>query len=76
MQTILMHSELHVWFPFRLSMDNEHHLIYPVGNQILDTQVYQSYNIGNRILTEPHNVVVAIHCCLVGHCNCAVIDIK
>ena len=35
MQTTLMHSELHVWFPFRFSIYDEHHIIAPVGKQLL-----------------------------------------
>ena len=72
-QTTIMNSELHVWFPFILSTDDKHHLIAPVGNQVLEAQVVQCYNIGDGIFAEPHIVVVAVHRCLMGHCNCAAI---
>ena len=62
-----MHYELHVWFPFRFSMDNEHHIFAPVGDKLLETQVAQRYNISDGIFTEPHTVVVAIFRFLVGH---------
>ena len=62
-----MHYEMHVWFPFRFSMDDEHNLISPVGNQVLEMQVSQRYNIGDRIFTEPKTVVVAVHRYLAGH---------
>ena len=76
MQTTIIHSELHVWFPFIFSMENEHHLVAPVGDKVVETQVAQRYNIGNVIFTEPHIVVVDIPCCLVGHCYRAIIDLK
>ena len=75
-QTGLVHSELHVGFPIRLSMNDEYHLIDPVGNKVLDTQVAQGYDIGNGIFTKPHTFVVAVHCCLVANCHCAAIDLK
>ena len=66
-QTRLVHSELHVGFPIRLSMDDEYNLIAPVGNKVMETQVAQGYDIGDGIFTVPHTIVVAIHHCLVGH---------
>ena len=71
-----MHYELHVWFTFRFYMYYEHHLIASVGNQVLETQVAQHYNIGDGIFTEPHTGVVAIHHYIVGQCHCAIIGIK
>ena len=71
-----MHYELHVWFPFRFSLDNEHHPIAPFGNQVLDTQISHSYTIGDGIFTEPHTVALDIPRCLVGHCHCAVISLR
>ena len=50
--------------------------INPVGNQVLDTQVAQRYNIGDGIFTEPHTVVLAVHRWLVGHCHCVAIALK
>ena len=76
MQTTIMHYELHVCFPFRFSMDDKHNLINSVGNQVPETQVSQCYNISNGVLTEAHTVVVAVHCCLVGHFHCAAIAIS
>ena len=75
-QNSLMHSELHAWFNFRLYMYNEHHLTSPVGHQVLETQVSHHYNIVGGISTEPHTVVVAVHCCLVGNYNCADFTLK
>ena len=40
-QTALMHSELLIWFTLRLYMDDEHHLVAPVGDKVLETQVDQ-----------------------------------
>ena len=57
-------------------MDDEHHLVATIGDDVLDTQVAQHYNIGGEIFTEPHTVVVAIHSCLVGHSYCVDIDLK
>ena len=49
MYTNLVHSEIYVWFPFRLSMENEHHIVAPVGEEVMETQVAQKYNIGDGI---------------------------
>ena len=76
MQTYLIHSELNVWFDFRFSIDYEHHLITTVGNQILEMQVTHRYNIGDDVLNEPHTVVVAVHCCFVGHCRLSAIALR
>ena len=76
MQTTLIHSELHVWFPFIFSMYNEHHIIAPLGNQVLETQVAQRYNISDVIFTEAHTAVVGVHPYLVEHCHCATIYLK
>ena len=76
MQTTLMNSELNVWFPFRLSIDDEHHIVTPVGDEVLETQISQRYNIGDGIFTEPHTVVLAIHRWLVGHCHHDAIALK
>ena len=48
-QTGLVHSELHVWFPIRLSMNDEYNLIAPVGNKVMETQVSQGYDIGDDL---------------------------
>ena len=66
-QTALIHSELNVGFPLRLSMDDEHNLVAPVGDKVLETQVGQGCDIGDGVFTKPHTIVVAIHHCLVGH---------
>ena len=42
-------------------MNDEHHLIAPIGNQVLETQVTQRYNIGDVIFTGPYTVVVSVH---------------
>ena len=73
-QTALMYSELHVGFPFRISMENEHHLVAPVDDEVLETKVSQDYDIGDGVFTKPHTIVVSIHRCLVGHNHCADID--
>ena len=75
-QTRLVHSELHVGFPIRLSMDDEYHLISPVGNKVLETQVAQGYDIGDGVFTVPHTIMLAIHHCLVGHCHHAAVALQ
>ena len=75
-QTALMYSELHVWFTFRLSMDDEHHLLSPIDDEVLNMQVAQGYDIGNGVFTRPHTIVVAIHLCLVGLCHSAAIALR
>ena len=75
-QTRLVHSELHVGFPIILSMDDEYHLIYPVGNKVLETQVAQGYDIGDGVFTKPHTIVVDIYCFLVGHFHRATIALQ
>ena len=75
MQTDLIHSELHVGFPFRFSMDDEHHIIAPVDDEVLETQVYQVYDIGDGVFTKPHTIVLDFHRCLVGQCHCDSVDI-
>ena len=57
-------------------MDNENHLIAPVGNQVLEMKVSQIYNIGDGIFNKPHTVVLVVHRCLVRNCNCAAIALK
>ena len=76
MYTTFMNSELHIWFTFRLFMNNEHHLVVLLCNEVLETQVYQRYNIGDESFAEPHTVVIAIHCLLVGHCHCTEISLN
>ena len=71
-----MHYELNVLFYFRFSIYDEHHLINPVGDEALETQVAQCYNIGDSIFTESHTFVVAINRWLAGHCHCAAIYCK
>ena len=73
MQTILINSEPHVGFNLRLSIDDEHHLVAPLGDKVLETQVPHGYDIGDRVFTQSHTIVVLIHCCLMGHCYCAAI---
>ena len=36
-QTTLMNSELHALFFHRLSMSDEHNIVYPVGDEVLET---------------------------------------
>ena len=76
MQTTLMHPELRIWFPLRLSMYDEHHLISPVGNQVMEAQVSQCYNIGDGIFKETHTIVVAVKHFLMGHCHRSAIYLK
>ena len=62
-----MHSELYVGFTLIFSMDDEHNRVSHVGYKILDTRVYQVYDIGRGVFTKPHTIVVAILRCLLGH---------
>ena len=57
-------------------MNDKHNLVTHVGDEVLETEVYQLYNIGDRVFTEPHINVVAIHRLLVGHCHSAAISLQ
>ena len=57
-------------------MDDEHHLVAPVGDKVLETQVDQGYDIDGGVLNKPHTIVVAIHHFLVVHCHCAAIALQ
>ena len=57
-------------------MDYEHHLVAPIGDKLLQTQVSQGYNIGDAFFTESHTIVVAIQRVLAGHCNRAAIFLQ
>ena len=56
-------------------MDDEHHIIAPVDDEVLETQVYQVYDIGDGVFTKPHTIVLDFHRCLVGQCHCDSVDI-
>ena len=43
-------------------MDYENHLVDPVSEEVPETYVDQRYNIGDIFFTEPHTIVLAIHC--------------
>ena len=60
MHTALVHSELHVGFALKFSMDDEHHLFDPICDNVMETQVSQGYDIGDGVFTKPHTIVVAI----------------
>ena len=75
-KTALMHSELHVGFYLKLSMNYEHNIVDHVGDEELETQVDQGYDIGDGVFTKPHTIVVAIYCFLVGHFHRATIALQ
>ena len=75
-QTALMHSELHVGFYLKLSMNYEHNILDHVGDEELETQVDQGYDIGDGVFTVPHTIMLAIHHCLVGHCHHAAVALQ
>ena len=45
-----MHSELYVGFEIRFSMDDEHHLVATLCDEVLETQVAQGCDIGDGVL--------------------------
>ena len=57
-------------------MDYENHLVDPVSEEVPETYVDQRYNIGDIFFTEPHTIVLAIHCWLLGHCHHVAITIQ
>ena len=71
-----MHSELHVEFPLILFMEDEYHLVAPIGHKVLETQVAQGFDIGDGIFTKPHTIVIAIYYFLVGKCHCSALYLQ
>ena len=67
MQPAILHSEFHIWFVLRFSVDYEHLVLTIIGNLILLYDISQCNNVGDGSLSEPNVFVVARHFCLVGH---------
>ena len=53
MQPALVHSELHIWFDLRFSVDYEHIFLTIIGYPIFMYDVAQSNNVGDGYLAEP-----------------------
>ena len=67
MQPPLVHSEFHIWFDLRFSVDYEHLVFTIIGDPIFLYNVSQSNDVGDGSLAEPNIFVIAQHFCLVGH---------
>ena len=67
MQPALVHSELHIWFALRFSVDYEHLVFTIIGDPIFLYDVAQSNDVGDGSLAEPNIFVIARHFCPVGH---------
>ena len=57
-------------------MGNKNHIVAPVCDKVIKKQVDQWYDIVDGIFNKPHNIVIAIHRWLVGHCHHAAIDLQ
>ena len=67
MKPVIVHSELHIWFALRFSVDYEHLVFTIIGEPILLYDVAQSNNVGCGSLDEPNVFVIARHFFPVGH---------
>ena len=76
MHPALVHSEFHIWFSLRFSVDYEHLVFDIIGEPILLYDVAQSNDVGDGSLAEPNAFVIARHFCLVGHYHGTTIDIE
>ena len=67
MQPAFVHSELHIRFVLRFSVDYEHIVLTIIGDPIMLYDISQNNNVGDGFLAEPIFFVVTRHFCLVGH---------
>ena len=61
MQPALVHSEFHIWFALRFSVDFEHLVFTIISDPIFLYDVAQSNDVGDGSLAEPNIFVIARH---------------
>ena len=64
MQSVFMHTELHVLFAIFFTVDNEHFFVTSICNKVLISQILQGNSISGGVLDEPHMPMLAWNLCL------------
>ena len=67
MQPNLVHSELHIWFDLRFSVEYENLVLTIIGDPIFMYDVAQINDVGDGSIAEPNIFVIVRHFGLVGH---------
>ena len=65
MHPTFVYLELYVPLALRFLVDNDHHLVASVFDEVLESSVAQRYNFCGGFFAKPHTIVVTSHCCLV-----------